>query len=77
MGGFAVRCEARVTKCLVSERDYQAHFGKSRQIRLVGAIEPAYEDAPTVCIYCNAEPVDPKHEPYCSGSCRFDARCEL
>ena len=71
-----------MSKCLVSEADYQLHRLAFTQRRVVvtglrgpviGAIQPAYEDAPTVCIYCSSNPVDPTLAPYCSKSCSISS----
>ena len=68
-----------MSKALVRDGDYHKHgFGKSRIIttglggKVIGAIEPRYEEAPKACLICY-RPVDEKFEYYCSIQCAISA----
>lgn len=68
-----------MSRCLVRDEDYRAlGFGRSRTVitglhgKVIGAIEPRYEEAPKACLMCH-RPVDERFEYFCCLACSISA----
>lgn len=53
-----------------------SHDAERRIYAAVQTLRMTEPTEPERCIWCNADPVDPQHDPYCSAQCAIEAEVD-